>query len=56
MVVSTRSTTYSVRYSSSMMPDSSLAMWFRLNPVAIRCWMVARGNRSPANCSMVNWS
>ena len=41
--VLTRSTTYSVRYSSATMPPSWLCMWLRLKPVAIRCSCVGVG-------------
>jgi hypothetical protein len=31
-------------------------MFWRLNPVAMRCSVVGLGSRSPASCSIVNWS
>jgi len=31
-------------------------MWFRLNPDAIFCSIVAFGSKSPASCSVVNAS
>ena len=31
-------------------------MWLRLKPLAIFCSMVGFGSRSPAICSIVNWS
>ena len=55
-VVSTRSTTYSTRYSSGIDAALGVAMWLRLKPVAIRWSSVGLGSRSPASCSMVNRS
>ena len=52
-MVSTRSTTYSTRYSSSTIPNSLLVRWFRLKPVAMSWSSVGLGSKSPAICSTV---
>ena len=56
LVVSTRSTTVSTRYSSLITPPSLCIGWLRLKPVATRCAVVGLGSRSPASCSVTNWS
>ena len=53
-VVSTRSTAFSTRHSSSIEPASVTVRLLRLNPVAIFVPSVAPGSRSPAICSMTN--
>ena len=50
-VVLARSTAYTTWNSSGSEPPSSLYVVFRLKPLAIRCDMLACGNRSPATCS-----
>ncbi len=55
-MVSTRSTAFSMRYSSSIEPASVTVRLLRLKPVAIRWSRVAPGSRSPAICSITNWS
>ena len=55
-VVSTLSITVSTNHSSSILPPSPLSRWLRLKPVAITWSSDGLGKRSPANCSMVNWS
>ena len=37
-------------------PPSRVIMFRRLKPVAIFCSVVGLGSRSPASCSIVNWS
>ena len=56
MVVFTRSTTATLRNSSSFVPPSLLVIVFRWNAVAMSCSSVGFGSRSPASCSIVNWS
>ncbi len=51
-----RSATAAIRNSSSEVPPSSLFMVLRWNAVAIFWLSVGFGSRSPAICSMVNWS
>ncbi len=55
-VVSTRSTAFSIRHSSSIEPASVTVRLLRLKPVAIRCARVGEGSRSPAICSITNRS
>ena len=55
-VVLTRSTTATLRNSSSLVPPSLLVIVLRWNAVAIRWSSVASGSRSPASCSTVKRS
>ena len=55
-VVLTRSTTDSTRNCSRSMPPSWLISVLRWKPVATFCSVVGFGSRSPASCSIVNWS
>ena len=55
-IVRTRSALYFARYSFGCAPPSRVIMLRRLKPVATICSGVALGSRSPASCSMVNWS
>src|SRR5205807_1502320 len=54
--VRTRSAAYFARYSFGCAPPSRVTMFRRLKQVAARCSTVGLGSRSPASCSMVNWS
>src|SRR5262245_63310689 len=56
IVVFTRSTTATLRNSSSLVPPSLLVSVLRWKAVAVSCSSVGLGNRSPAICSIVNWS
>ena len=56
MVVLTRSTTATLRNSSSLVPPSLLVSVLRWKAVATSCSSVGSGSRSPAICSIVNWS
>ena len=55
-VVFTRSTTATLRNSSSFVPPSLFVIVFRWNAVAVNCSSVGFGRRSPASCSTVNRS
>src|SRR5439155_17519195 len=54
--VRTRSAAYLARYSLGCAPPSRVIILRRLKPVATSCSFVAPGSKSPAICSMVNWS
>ena len=54
--VRTRSAAYLARYSFGCAPPSRVIMFSRLKPVATSCSVVGFGSRSPASCSIVNWS
>ena len=56
IVVLTRSTMATLRNSSSLVPPSLLVIVLRWKAVAIRVSSLASGRRSPAICSIVNWS
>ena len=56
IVVLTRSMMAALRNSSGLVPPSVLVIVLRWNAVAMSCSSVGWGSRSPAICSMVNWS